>query len=229
MLSLLLLLAADVVVLADGQQIEGVVAEEGDQISVALDFGSVSFARSEVVEIRRGSTRLHEFQQRRAKLDPNDVAGRIALAKWAEENGMTDGARELYREVLVLKPSDPTAKRKLTTEEDRLIASGHVRYGGTWVTREEAERLEQEAAERRSKRAAEAFEVPPPIEEPPLPVEVPTDGDVISNGWWLPHLPYFQPLYLPPAPPRPRVQVNLRGRLHTRNVQGRHPSVRVLH
>jgi hypothetical protein len=232
---------ADVVVLSDGQEIRGVVTESGDDVTVRLDFGSVSFSRSEIAEIRRESTPLTELEQRRAKLDANDAAGRLTLARWAEQNGLSESARDLYREVVSLRPDDAAARQALgyrkhegrwMTEEEHLAATGHVRYGGTWVTKEESERLEKEASERRAKldqeRIArletEVAQQKKQLEEIESRPEPEYGDSVVWGGWWLPHHPAFvyQDLLHPHqhrhhqrrAVQQP--QVNLRGRLQGR-------------
>lgn len=246
--------AADVVILADGQRIEGVVAEEGDQVVVQLGFGSVSFPRSEVVDVRRESTPLHELEQRRARLDPNDAAGRLALARWAEQNGLADAARDLYREVLSLRPEDPTAHERLghrkhegrwMTDEEYLAATGHVLYGGRWISRAEAEQLEREARERRDRqeeqeriekleaRVASQQEKIEELESRPEPEGAP--GLLWGNAgyygwgwgaWWLPHQPAFGHRHVHPAP-----HPHHRHRHLPRKVRPIHrqPSVRLAH
>jgi hypothetical protein len=163
-----------------------------------------------VKEIRRESTPIRELEEKRSKLDANDAAGRLALARWAEQNGLIESARDLYRELLALRPDDPIARERLghrkhegrwMTEEEYLAATGHVRYGGKWVTKEEGERLEKDAAERRVARL---------------------------EGWWLPHHPAFVYDHFlfprgrhhqkPPATSRP--QPNLRGRLRAQKGLG---------
>ncbi len=243
---------ADTVVLSDGQEVSGVVSEGGDRVTVDLDIGSVSFPRSEVASIRRESTPLHDFEQRRAKLDPNDVTGRLALARWAEQNGLDGSARQLYREVLVMRPDDATAREHLgyqkhdgrwLSEDEYLRATGHVRYGGAWVTQDEADRLEREGLERRERQNADRIKALEAqvdrqnqeiteLESTPTPE--PESTYLGFGGWWypgwLPRMGYHRR-------GRPAPQANLRGRLQTHrggSISGhasvqRHSSVRVDH
>lgn len=154
---------ADVVLLNDGQELEGVVVEKGDEVQVRLEFGTVTFARSDVRAIERGDTKLHELEKRMGQLRVGDKRGTLTLAKWAAENGLADGARQLYRRVLAIDANDAEAHRALghrqhegrwMSEEDYLRATGKIRYGGRWVSEDEAKRLDAEAKVRRE-RAAE--------------------------------------------------------------------------
>lgn len=155
---------ADTVVLEDGQELTGVVTRASGRVTVTLDFGTVSFDEAEVVEIRRESTALHELEARYAALAPDDASGRMALARWADSKGLRKRARDLYREVLVLRPNDTEAHQRLghrkhdgawLTETEYMRVTGHVRYAGKWITAEEAAELERQAQLRRDRRQNE--------------------------------------------------------------------------
>jgi hypothetical protein len=216
---------ADTVVLTDGQEVEGIVTEEPGRVTVTLDFGTVSFERSEVADIRRNNTGLHELESKRARLAPEDAAGRLALARWAEANGLAAKARELYAEVLSLRPSDEEAHAKLghrlhegkwMEEDDYLAATGHVRYGGQWVSAGEAEELERQAQERKAwieeariaRLEAQLAQQKARLEELEKKPEEEEDRDrsmILYGGYW----PFYR-LYSPPS-------VELRGRFRTAN------------
>ncbi len=152
---------ADVVVLEDGQRFEGVVTEQGDTVEVRMAIGTVGFDRSAVKTIEREATPLHELEQRRAALASGDLQGTLALARWANSKGLSGGARSLYRQALRLSPNLEEAHRALghrqhegqwLDETAYLRATGHVNYGGEWVTRDEAAARDEKLAARREAR-----------------------------------------------------------------------------
>lgn len=227
---------ADVVVLEDGQRFEGVVTERGDTVEVQMAFGTVGFERAAVKTIERGTTALHELERRRVALRPGDLSGTLALARWAEAKGLTEGARALYRRALRIAPDHAEAHQALghrqhegrwLDEADYLRATGHVNYGGEWVTRDEAaardERLAArreareaaEAAERAERAAARAEAAKRAAEEAAKERESLRFWGGFNWGWngwgWVPGQvgvrPPFAPIPRPPGISRPNVRV----------------------
>ena len=152
---------ADVVVLSDGETVEGVVTEVGDEVRVQLDFGVVSFPKSEVKTIRRSQTALHQFLAREAALRRGQVDEALALARWAKGQGLETQARGLYRQVLAERPDNEEARLALgyrqhegrwLDEDAYLQATGHVKRDGRWMRPEEAAALRAEERERREAR-----------------------------------------------------------------------------
>lgn len=55
----------------------------------------------------------YEYMLRRSQVDPNDPEQRAQLAKFAEERGLVDVAKEEYRNVLAMAPTNKTAAEGL--------------------------------------------------------------------------------------------------------------------
>jgi hypothetical protein len=158
-------LSADVVVLKDGERIEGVVEERGDEVVVRLDYGDVGFARSEVARVERRASPLSRFEARAAGLTPRDVNGRYRLGLEAERAGLTGLARRLFLEVVSLEPDHRGARAALgqrlhggrwRTEDEVKEAEGYVKRGDLWITPGAAAVLDAEA--RREAEAAQRLE-----------------------------------------------------------------------
>jgi hypothetical protein len=158
---------ADELTLKDGEKIEGVVVDSGDEVVVHLDFGDIGIAKSEVASIRRGDTPLSELAARRAKIGARDVKGLLDLALWVEQNGLSTNARAIYREVIAIEPGQEHARAVLgyrkkdgqwLTEDEFNTASGLVRHEGRWMRPEEKAALEAEETEARNTRLAAAEE-----------------------------------------------------------------------
>lgn len=155
---------ADFVTLKDGERIEGVVTEEGDQVVVRLDFGTITIEKAEVSSIEKAPSLLGDFEARRAKIGSRDVDGLYRLGLEAEKSGLSAQARGLFREVIELSPDHKGARAALgyrqhegqwMTEEEFMTSRGYVRYNGHWVTADAAQALEAAEIAKRQARAAE--------------------------------------------------------------------------
>lgn len=143
---------ADEVVLRNGSLFTGVVREEGDNVILEVDFGTVTFRRSEVREIRRTEDPLKEYDRRYK--EARDARGYYALGLWAREKGLTTRSNELFQKVISLDPDHEGARGALGYErfegrwlagDDLMLARGYVKHEGRWLKREMVERLlEQE-------------------------------------------------------------------------------------
>ncbi len=149
---------ADVVVLKDGERVEGIVAERGPEVEVRLDFGTITFQKAEIERIERGGTALSELEAKRAALAPREVEGRYRLALEAEKQGLDALARVLHREVIELSVDHKGARAALgyrrhegawMTEDEYMTGQGYTRYRGAWVTREAAFALEKAESDQR--------------------------------------------------------------------------------
>ena len=97
----ILLARPGVVRLTDGQTIEGdIIREEADSVTVAIRGIETLITRDRIESISYTETRAKEFEQRRAALEANDVAGHIALARWGFDNRLYTEAEHLLRHVL---------------------------------------------------------------------------------------------------------------------------------
>jgi len=149
--------AADEVVLRNGARFEGKVTESEGSVTVAMDFGSITFKKIDVARIERGSTPLSEFETRLAALRDDDVDGRYRLALWARQKELAGRARRLLEEVVAREPEHEGARLALgyrrhdgrwMMEDEVRRAQGYVLFRGEWVLRETADGLRRFEAER---------------------------------------------------------------------------------
>ena len=171
-LSLALLPAAagaDDVLLKGGGRLSGVIVER-TPASITLDTGPgrVTLPMSRVVRVVARTSELTLYRQRAAALLPDNVAGWLSLADWAEDHGLLTQAREAYAYVLQLDADNAPAHRALghvwtgerwATLEESYRARGFIPFEGTWVSPDEhraiiEERMAATAAERERAEAA---------------------------------------------------------------------------
>ena len=106
---------ADRVHLDDGAVLDG-EAEVGEtQVTVHAPGGSVTLPREAVVQIERAETVITRFDRRYAKLGPKDVAGRLRLADFCHDNGLSGQEERLLREIIELVPDHPLARMNNVT------------------------------------------------------------------------------------------------------------------
>lgn len=150
--------AADEVWLKGGGRIVGEVVERTpDSVRVDVGPGTVAFPMARVDRIVSSSSRLAEYRDRAARLNPNDVQGWLALAAWADQNDLRTQARAAWQHVLLVQPSNAMAQKGLGNVfqagqwmgyEDAMRARGLVEYDGAWISPAEREnRLRLAAAE----------------------------------------------------------------------------------
>jgi hypothetical protein len=150
--------AADVVHLKNGQRLEGVAVEAGDEVAIRSAVGELRLPARLVDRIERGETLEDRAMRRLERLEANDVDGRLALAMELDQAGANTLSRRILDEVLVLDPDHPGARRGLgyvrcdgewLHEEDCHAKRGEVLYQGRWVGVDERSMLETLALERR--------------------------------------------------------------------------------
>jgi hypothetical protein len=161
---------ADRVHLVDGAVIEGKVTRQGDRVVIELESGELGLRADQVARIEPASSPVQQVEERRARLAPRDVAGRLALANYCRDYGMVAREQQLLREVIELAPDHAEARARLgyvqkdrrwVEREQDLRERGLVQHEGRWLTREqvlEIERLRAEvqtAAHQRDKARAE--------------------------------------------------------------------------
>ena len=147
--------AADEVILRNGSVFSGVVREDGERVTIHMDYGTMSFRRIDVREIRRSEDPLKELDARMLKASTAQDFYELSL--WARDKGLPGRADELLKKVLLLEPGHEAARRGLGYElhegrwlkgDDLMTARGLVKHGGRWITREAQQQLlAQESAE----------------------------------------------------------------------------------
>jgi hypothetical protein len=162
-------LRADDVFLSGGGRLSGVIVERtAGSITLDVGPGRVTLPMTRVNRVVARTGDLAVYRQRAAQLLPDNVAGWVALARWAEEHDLLTQARAGYAYVLTLDPENAAAHRGLAhvwtgerwgTLEESYLARGFVQYEGSWVTPDERraiveERMAMAAAERERVEAA---------------------------------------------------------------------------
>jgi tetratricopeptide (TPR) repeat protein len=98
-----------VVTTRDGQRYEGDVTEKADSVVVNIRGVNTVIARENVDKVVYSDSFDKEFATRLARLAPNDVPGRIALARWSFDQKRYDKAREACELALSIDPNNREA------------------------------------------------------------------------------------------------------------------------
>ena len=123
------LLFADEVVLKGGAKFTGKITEQTqEKITIDIGDGVVGIPMSRVESMKRGRSSLDEYEERAAKLGPDDVQGWKSLGRWAKMQGLSAQWHEAYGKVMALTPDDADARQAL----------GYVQVQGQWMTEEES-------------------------------------------------------------------------------------------
>lgn len=214
--------AADEVVLRNGSVFSGVVLEEGERVTIRMDYGTMSFRRIDVREIRTSDDPLKELETRARKASTPQETYDLAL--WARERGLKGRSDELLQRVLGQDPGHESARKALGYEkvqgqwlkDDELMMSrGLVKHGGRWLPKDTVEQLlAQENAEAiehdRQKTLRQAAETHREIElqkialeRERIEAELEKARRLRTWGGWA---PAFAPFYVvPPGIPGPGV------------------------
>jgi hypothetical protein len=164
-------LSADVLHLAQGGRLEGVVTRETEtSITIDVGVGAVSVPRNRVLKIERKESALSEYRSRLASIGKGDVAALVELARFAASHGLRSEAKTVWARVASLDPGNVEAHLALghvlsggryVDEAEAYRAQGFVYFDGRWMSPLEQESLlrsrEEEARDRR--RADEARRV----------------------------------------------------------------------
>jgi hypothetical protein len=123
---------ADEVFIRGGGHLSGDIVERGpDSITIDIGTGRIGLLLSSVERIVPSATPMGLFRERAASLDPGDLAGWLALGRWARAQGLETNAREAFEHVLAFDPEHAAAHR----------AMGHVELEGRWMTEAESYRV----------------------------------------------------------------------------------------
>jgi tetratricopeptide (TPR) repeat protein len=120
---------ADYLLLEDGRRIDGKILEEtAGAVTIKTNFGTLTFDKDEIVEIKREKTRDEIYAERLAACETAEDFYRLGL--WCEEEKLRRRAEELYEKAIAIDPDHAGARGKL----------GFVRYEGEWMTPAERDR-----------------------------------------------------------------------------------------
>lgn len=143
-------LAADDVLLTNGESFEGVIANlDGDHVRIRLEFGEIRLPAASVDRIESSSSALSEYlDRRRALLKEGAGASEwLELARWARIRELDHSYREALLEAAALDPAlegldAPMRQIGYTFDaeldlwipyEERMRRAGLVRQGDDWV------------------------------------------------------------------------------------------------
>jgi hypothetical protein len=156
---------ADVIHLKGGASFTGRIVEQTDKtVSIDLGDGVVGVSMDRVERIEKKRSPLDEFDERAAKLKPENVDGWRSLGQWAAQQGLNAQARRAWESVLTYAPDDPIARAGLgfvlfegrwLTEEEGYRAQGYVKYEGEWMTPAEAQMAQAAAGAEQARQDAE--------------------------------------------------------------------------
>ena len=107
-----------VVLLADGKLVEGVVTAAGEKVVVRRAGGDQVYAADQVQFV--GASKDAAYRFLKAKAEPGDAAGRVRLARWCMLGGMREQALEEAREAAKLQPGNAAATGMVRTLEESL-------------------------------------------------------------------------------------------------------------
>lgn len=148
--------SADELVLRNGSTFVGAVREEGDRVTIEMDFGTMSFRKVDVKSVIRGQDTVRDFEERCARASGSKELVDVAL--WGREKGLGRRADDLLQRVLKLDPDQSDARKALGFEriggqwlkDDELqVARGFLKVDGKWLPRDSAQRqLDRQAAAR---------------------------------------------------------------------------------
>ena len=160
-------LLADIVVLKNGNRIEGIVSIKGDSIVVTLPYGKMTINRDQIVKIISSITPLEKYLQQQSQLIHNDIKGHYKLAQWCRSNGLVPQWQQELQQVLQIDPNHEQARKDLgyvrhegrwLSHDEIMAKRGYIKYKDQWLAREEynsivieqlKKNLEQEQARRR--------------------------------------------------------------------------------
>ena len=159
---------ADEVYLAGAGKLSGRIVEQTETtVTVDVGGGNISVPASRVERIVKGRTPLDDYDERAARLGPQDVDGWRSLGSWASQQGLGSQATQAYNKVIAIAPDDAEAREALgfvklpgrwVTLEESYPILGYVKYDGEWMTPDEAEIAAQGTEAEDARREAEQQE-----------------------------------------------------------------------
>lgn len=161
-------LYADVIVLKNGNEIEGkIIGETEDRVVLKTSYGQIELAKSQITEIRRAPTAFEEYEKKAKEVEKTAQA-HYDLAKWCEGKELRKEAMKHYGKALEIDPAFAPAGQALGYEkvegkwlspDDAKIAKGLVKFEGKWVKKEEKEKIIDGRDEKKQKELRKEYEV----------------------------------------------------------------------
>jgi hypothetical protein len=119
-LATVLLARPGVVVTHSGARYEGDVVERGDDVIVTIRGVQTTVPRGDVASLDYQADFDEEFAARLAKLEANDFAGRLELARWAMERERYIAARDAIEAALAIDPNSSEAVQLQTVVRSKM-------------------------------------------------------------------------------------------------------------
>lgn len=145
-------LCADELLLSSRGKYVGTITDESDtEVTIKTVAGTFTLDKSEVRLIVRGKAVRAIYAVKRAQLGYGDVDGHYQLGLWCRANELPEEAILQFEYCLRVGPKHARAhlalghtrhQRKWVTKEE-MRAQGFEKYKGSWLSREEVERLRQ--------------------------------------------------------------------------------------
>jgi hypothetical protein len=104
----------------DGQVLQGEISEKPDSVTVTIHGVQTIVPRNDVESIEMIGSALSDLRARIARLNPQDVPGRVALAREAFDRREYELSRELLDAALAIDPNDTEANRMLGIVQSQL-------------------------------------------------------------------------------------------------------------
>ncbi len=111
----------------DGHQYEGDIKEAADgSVDISSHGGVLTIPKSQILSIDyEESLQISQFQDRLSKLGPNDVKGRMDLARWALEHNEFDLAMQAAQAAQRIQPGNDEIATLLNTIESQRTLMSH--------------------------------------------------------------------------------------------------------
>lgn len=93
------------VLLRNGQMLRGWISRVGERYVVRVDGGEISVRASEVQSVCH--TLDEAYQQRRARIQPDNINERLELAQWCQHQGLLGAAAQELAEAMAIDPHHP--------------------------------------------------------------------------------------------------------------------------
>ena len=155
--------SGDVITLKNGEVLKGSVVEKGSRYLIVHRYGKIVIPKTQVARIETEESLLEAYRRKKRDLGPNDIRGRLALARWCRSRYLPDQSLLALLEVLRIDPDQKEAREALgyvkfkgrwMTMDQRRAAMGLVQYRGRWMTAEKKRDLQRKAREEARRRAA---------------------------------------------------------------------------
>lgn len=114
----------DVVLLRDGQKLQGkVVAETYESITLKMKYGTVELYKSQVAKVQKKPLPAEVYRKKSAALAPGDAEAHYRLALWCREQELVEEYAAQLEQAIKTDPEHAAARKAL----------GYVRREGVWV------------------------------------------------------------------------------------------------